>query len=68
MTKRKEPTQVTEDVALKAIDPHWNWKRPLQAPGHTNVDFETRVGMVDGLARLVAWWRAEKSAGVPSAA
>ena len=43
MTKRKDPTIVTEDVALKAIDPNWNWKRPLQAPGHTNVDFETRV-------------------------
>ena len=43
MTKRKDPTIVTEDVALKAIDPNWNWQRPLQAPGHTNVDFETRV-------------------------
>ena len=25
------------------INPHHNWKRPLQAPGHTQVDFEERV-------------------------
>jgi len=25
------------------IDPHHNWKRPLSAPGHTQVDFEERV-------------------------
>src|SRR6185503_16812956 len=25
------------------IDPHHQWKRPLQAPGHTQVDFEERV-------------------------
>ena len=25
------------------IDPHHDWKRPLQAPGHTQVDFEERV-------------------------
>ena len=43
MTKRKEPTIVTEDVALAAIETHWNWKRAIPAPGHTNVDFETRV-------------------------
>ena len=25
------------------IDPNHQWKRPLQAPGHTQVDFEERV-------------------------
>jgi Xaa-Pro aminopeptidase len=25
------------------IDPHHNWDRPIQAPGHTQVDFEERV-------------------------
>jgi Xaa-Pro dipeptidase len=25
------------------IDPHHRWDRPLQAPGHTQVDFEERV-------------------------
>src|SRR5687767_5712826 len=34
-----EPTQVLADD----IDPHHQWKRPLQAPGHTQVDFEERV-------------------------
>ena len=31
------------------IEPHWNWKRAIPAPGHTEVDFERRVdfrGMV----------------------
>ncbi len=25
------------------IDPHHDWKRPLHAPGHTQVDFEERI-------------------------
>src|SRR5690606_4983248 len=25
------------------IDPHHGWERPLQAPGHTQVDFEERI-------------------------
>ncbi len=25
------------------VNPHHNWSRPLQAPGHTQVDFEERV-------------------------
>ena len=33
------PRQVTPDD----IDPHHRWDRPLQAPGHTQVDFEERV-------------------------
>src|SRR5215471_15476469 len=34
-----EPQVVSEDD----IDPRHQWKRPLQAPGHTQVDFEERV-------------------------
>jgi Xaa-Pro dipeptidase len=37
--KRPEPKIVRPDD----IDPHHNWSRPLQAPGHTQVDFEERV-------------------------
>src|SRR2546421_1073806 len=37
--KIKEPTLVRPDD----IDPHYRWNRPLQAPGHTQVDFEERV-------------------------
>ena len=38
-TKAKEPKIVRPDD----IDPHHRWDRPLQAPGHTQVDFEERV-------------------------
>jgi Xaa-Pro dipeptidase len=30
-------------VRTDDIDPHHRWDRPLQAPGHTQVDFEERV-------------------------
>ena len=43
MSKRKEPSVISEDAAAKAIETHWNWTRQVPAPGHTNVDFETRV-------------------------
>ena len=41
MAKKKpaEPRIVRPDD----VDPHWRWDRPLQAPGHTQVDFEERV-------------------------
>ena len=41
MAKKKtaEPRIVRPDD----IDPHYRWDRPLQAPGHTQVDFEERV-------------------------
>ena len=32
-------TQTTADD----LDPRWNWKRPIAAPGRANVDFEERV-------------------------
>ena len=38
-SKRPEARIVRPDD----IDPHHNWSRPLQAPGHTQVDFEERV-------------------------
>jgi Xaa-Pro dipeptidase len=34
-----EPKQILDED----IDPHHQWKRPLQAPGHTQVDFEERI-------------------------
>src|ERR1700752_5279215 len=34
-----EPKQILDDH----IDPHHQWKRPLQAPGHTQGDFEEPV-------------------------
>jgi hypothetical protein len=37
--KAKEPKIVRPDD----IDPHHRWDRPLQSPGHTQVDFEERV-------------------------
>jgi Xaa-Pro aminopeptidase len=41
MPKKKsiEPKIVRADD----VDPHYRWDRPLQAPGHTQVDFEERV-------------------------
>jgi Xaa-Pro aminopeptidase len=41
MAKKKpaEPRIVRPDD----IDPHYRWDRPLQSPGHTQVDFEERV-------------------------
>jgi Xaa-Pro dipeptidase len=49
-TKRREPTQIRPDdidpariVRPDDVDPHHRWDRPLQAPGHTQVDFEERV-------------------------
>ena len=37
--KVKEPKIVRPD----GIDPHHRWDRPLQAPGHMQVDFEERI-------------------------
>src|SRR5471032_558020 len=37
--KSKEPKIIKPDD----IDPHFNWARPIGAPGHTQVDFEERV-------------------------
>ena len=37
--KSREPTVIRPDD----VDPKHRWDRPLQAPGHTQVDFEERV-------------------------
>jgi Xaa-Pro dipeptidase len=38
------PRLVDADKATaEALKPNWNWDRAIPAPGHTNVDFETRV-------------------------
>ena len=37
--KRPEPKIIRPDD----IDPHHRWDRPLQSPGHSQVDFEERV-------------------------
>src|SRR5512132_2310100 len=37
--QRPEPKIIRPDD----IDPHYRWDRPLQAPGHSQVDFEERV-------------------------
>ena len=34
---------VAEAATPEGVDPKHNWDRPIQAPGHTQVDFEERV-------------------------
>jgi Xaa-Pro dipeptidase len=41
MAKKSAPTQ--KRSADGAVDPRHRWDRPLQAPGHMQVDFEERV-------------------------
>jgi Xaa-Pro aminopeptidase len=41
---RLDPRAVAAEASTAdALAPHWNWDRHIPAPGHTNVDFETRV-------------------------
>ncbi len=35
--------QVAQAAGGPSVEPHWNWKRPIQAPGKMAVDFEGRV-------------------------
>jgi hypothetical protein len=37
------PGRETRKPNPDAIDPKHRWDRPIQAPGHTQVDFEERV-------------------------
>mgnify|MGYP001585082422 FL=1 len=37
--KAKQPKIIKPDD----VDPHFNWNRPIGAPGHTQVDFEERI-------------------------
>jgi Xaa-Pro aminopeptidase len=32
-----------EAASAEALKPNWNWDRAIPAPGHTTVDFETRI-------------------------
>src|SRR3989442_7273355 len=40
---RKSPPPLARPVSAEDVDPRHRWDRPLQAPGHTQVDFEERV-------------------------
>src|SRR5437016_806492 len=40
---RKQNPRASKPVNADAIDPRHRWDRPLQAPGHMQVDFEERV-------------------------
>src|SRR5919106_6680305 len=40
---RKPPPPRPKPGSSDAVDPRHRWDRPLQAPGHTQVDFEERV-------------------------
>ena len=42
MARKPEPP-AGKQVSAEDIDPRYRWDRPLQAPGHTQVDFEERV-------------------------
>ena len=39
----KKKTREPKIIRPEDIDPHHDWTRPLQAPGHMQVDFEERV-------------------------
>src|SRR5438067_2997539 len=40
---RKTESPRARPVTVDDVDPRYRWDRPLQAPGHTQVDFEERV-------------------------
>src|SRR5467141_2376140 len=40
---RKSSPPIARAVSAEDVDPRNRWDRPLQAPGHTQVDFEERV-------------------------
>src|SRR6195256_6882382 len=40
---RKQDAPKARPVTAEDVDPRYRWDRPLQAPGHTQVDFEERV-------------------------
>src|SRR6184192_3491863 len=39
----RKPPVTPRPVTADDVDPRYRWDRPLQAPGHTQVDFEERV-------------------------
>ena len=40
---RKQSSTAPKRANAEAVDPRHRWDRPLQAPGHMQVDFEERV-------------------------
>ena len=41
MPRKQEP--IARAISTDDVDPRHRWDRPLQAPGHMQVDFEERV-------------------------
>ena len=41
MARKQEP--IAHPVTADDVNPRYRWDRPLQAPGHMQVDFEERV-------------------------
>lgn len=39
----KQKTMEPADIRPADLETHWNWDRPIAAPGRTHVDFEERV-------------------------
>ncbi len=54
MARKPAPRPVTADD----VDPRHRWDRPLQAPGHTQVDFEERV--TPGGAQIITLFPADE--------
>jgi Xaa-Pro dipeptidase len=43
MARKQPPSRTSLPIAPETVDPRHRWDRPLQAPGHMQVDFEERV-------------------------
>src|SRR5262245_5611595 len=43
MARKPPPARAARPVSAQETDPRHRWDRPLQAPGHMQVDFEERV-------------------------
>jgi len=43
MARKQPPAPAAKPVTPQDVDPRHRWDRPLQAPGHMQVDFEERV-------------------------
>src|SRR5512145_1983134 len=43
MARKPPPARAARPISSDEVDPRHRWDRPLQAPGHMQVDFEERV-------------------------
>src|SRR5678815_3121789 len=43
MARKSPPARAARPVSSQEVAPRHRWDRPLQAPGHMQVDFEERV-------------------------